>query len=331
MGNGQWDDIVAWFSDARNYIVCYEYKCSECSNRNGTKATHVIHNWYTMIYPNDFSVCMRSIECKVCNYSVYTEAKQHEFEGDYCKDCGYLNAITKDFTDPLFLAEVRRLVGKPTGDIYPSDVAKITMISIFGKVIHDFKGIEHFINMTYFYYNYNTNVQTKLDLSKNTKLSTVSIMGQNMPVIDLSANHALTYIDVRTSRVSTLYLPENDINLKILYCSGNPINTIDVSRYINLNTLYVDETGITELDVTQNVNLTELHFDRTSIRSIDLSNNLKLHTLMLRNSRLSELDLSVNSKIERMILTGNHFPDISAVILHPNVTWGSEIIFGTQR
>jgi len=58
---------------------------------------------------------------------------------------GQGTAITSAFTDPIFLLKVREKIGKPSGDIYASDVPGITRLSVGDANISSLAGIEYFI------------------------------------------------------------------------------------------------------------------------------------------------------------------------------------------
>jgi hypothetical protein len=88
IGEGTWEDIIEWLSNEQNFINCFGSKCSDCSNRQGTKITPIVNEWHEIVYSNGYSVCTRSITCSGCGDIVYDEAKVHNFVGDTCVDCG---------------------------------------------------------------------------------------------------------------------------------------------------------------------------------------------------------------------------------------------------
>jgi len=53
------------------------------------------------------------------------------------------------FADPNLEAAVRQAIGKPTGDIYASDLAGLTLLDASKRDIGDLTGLEHCINLAY--------------------------------------------------------------------------------------------------------------------------------------------------------------------------------------
>jgi len=88
IGDGAWEDIIEWLSNEQNFINCFGSKCSKCSNWQGTKVTPIINNWHEIVYSNGYSVCTRKVTCSGCGGIVYGEAKEHNFVGNTCVECG---------------------------------------------------------------------------------------------------------------------------------------------------------------------------------------------------------------------------------------------------
>ena len=53
------------------------------------------------------------------------------------------------FPDPNLEAAIREAIGKPTGDIYPSDLAGLTHLHAYQRNITDLTGLEHCTSLTY--------------------------------------------------------------------------------------------------------------------------------------------------------------------------------------
>jgi len=75
------------------------------------------------------------------------------------------------FPDANFEAAVREEIGKPSGEIYPADVAGVTELEIDGRGISDLTGIKYF-----------------------TSLQTLSCYNNNLSELDLSELTSLTYL-----------------------------------------------------------------------------------------------------------------------------------------
>ena len=89
------------------------------------------------------------------------------------------------------------------------------------------------------------------------------------------------------------YFPE----LKILYCNGNKLTSLDISHNIKLTLLECQENLITELDVSKNLELKNLVCGDNKLTSIDVSKNLKLEELNIKKNKLTSIDVSVNTAL----------------------------------
>jgi len=84
-----------------------------------------------------------------------------------------------------------------------------------------------------------------------------------------------------------------------LYCSGNPIKELDLSKNVELACLYCDETKIKTLDLSQNKEITWVSAAKCKkLKTIDVSGCPKLETLWCDESALTELDLSNNPEVK---------------------------------
>ena len=176
--------------------------------------------------------------------------------------------IESVFTDPLFLGEVRKLVGKTNGEhIYRSDVETITKLRVSNiydpldslkpprkrKYIASLQGIEYFTGLKELYC-YGNDLQ-ELDLSHNTKLE----------VVDCSFNYTMVSLDVTNC-------PE----LRLLDCNTTALPSLDVSKNPKLTDLYCCRIELTELDVSHNPLLEVLDAWGGHLVTLDVSNNRKL-------------------------------------------------------
>ena len=170
--------------------------------------------------------------------------------------------IESAFTDPLFLREVRKLVGKTNGEhIYRSDVENITKLEVNDiadpnekfKYLESLQGIEYFTGLKELSCYFN-DIQ-ELDLSHNTKLE----------IVDCSYNDLLVSLDVTNC-------PE----LWLLDCNNTGLPSLDVSKNPKLKILLTYEAELTALDVSHNPLLEKLDAWGGHLVTLDVSNNRKL-------------------------------------------------------
>ena len=117
---------------------------------------------------------------------------------------------------------------------------------------------------------------------------------------------ALENLNVRGNNLNTLDTSEN-IQLRILICNTNPLNSINISNNLFLENLNI--AGLHQLDaidVSNNINLETLEMVDCWVDSIDVSNNINLKTLIAGGVSFSEIDLSNNILLEHLDVTGVH-------------------------
>ncbi len=90
------------------------------------------------------------------------------------------------------------------------------------------------------------------------------------------------------------------VNLKGLYCDGNQLTSLDVSKNIALVDLELRENQLTSLDVSKNTALKGLTCDDNQLTSLDVSKNTALVYLECEKNQLTSLDVSKNTALEHL-------------------------------
>ena len=169
----------------------------------------------------------------------------------------------KDSNGYLSTEEIERVKVMTPGAYLENDDDTIITLS----------GIEKFYNLEKLYC---ASLGLKeLDVSKNTKLTSVTCMGNELSSVTIGS------------------LP----NLTWLNCSNNNLTSLDVSSCPALQTLQASVNSISSIDLSKNSELESLQIFQNSLAKLDLSANTKLNELVCKSNRIAELDLSANTAL----------------------------------
>ena len=181
------------------------------------------------------------------------------------------------FLDENFRDRVAFYCGKDDGDALSQDELNgVTELIIDHAYIKDLTGIELFPNLEKLDCKYNN--LTRLDVSKNTKLTVLYCESNHLTSLDLSKNTELTELNCQDNQLTSLDLSKNTALTK-LDCALNPLTSLDVSNNTALTYLNCNDNQLTSLDLSQNTALTKLGCHDNQLTSLDLSKNTALDTL----------------------------------------------------
>ena len=180
--------------------------------------------------------------------------------------------------------------------------ATITVFYIPTDVV-DAKGIEAFQNLKSLSSNAkatDTGSLKYIDVSKNTKLTSINIAYNKVESLDVSQNTALVQLYCTDNKLTSLDV-SNNAQLNTLYCSTNSLSSLDVSNNAALKTLYCANNKLTSLDISNNPGLTTLYCTNNNLSSLDVSNNTLLATLYCAGNTITSLDISNNTKLVNLV------------------------------
>lgn len=141
---------------------------------------------------------------------------------------------------------------------------------------------------------------SSLDISKNLELELLTL-GQcySLSSLDVSQNTKLTSLYCSYNNLTQLNLSNNP-NLVNLSCVAGKLTELDVSNNPRLVWLTCGDNSLTTLDVSHNSALEVLHCNNNSLTTIDLSNNLNLESFACSNNPITVLDLSSNTHLDQL-------------------------------
>ena len=179
--------------------------------------------------------------------------------------------------DDHFIAYVELRCDKDgDGTLSQAELDGVTELYVAYANIKDLTGIELFPNLEKL--DCKNNNLTRLDVSKNTKLTKLYCEFNQLTGLDLSKNTALTELNCQVNQLTSLDLSKNTALTK-LDCALNPLTSLDVSNNTALTYLDCNYNQLTSLDLSQNTALTKLGCHDNQLTSLDLSKNTALDTL----------------------------------------------------
>ena len=120
---------------------------------------------------------------------------------------------------------------------------------------------------------------------------------------------ALTHLYCEGNNLTSVDLSKN-IALTSLNLARDQLSSLDVSKNTLLTRLSCTDNQLTSLDVSKNTKLKRLSVQRNSLRSLDVKNNTKLNWLYCNFNQLSSLDLSKNTSLTKLYCNDNNLKSL---------------------
>ncbi len=111
--------------------------------------------------------------------------------------------------------------------------------------------------------------------------------------------------DEDADKIRSLKGIEYFTELEELYCSGNAISEIDLSKNTALKHLDCSCNKLLSLDVSDNKELTSLDCSYNQLTNLDLCSNVELQYIQCDNNQITELDLRNNTALATLSCTEN--------------------------
>ena len=150
---------------------------------------------------------------------------------------------------------------------------------------------------------------SKLDVSGNDGLKSLSIYMNPITTLDLASNTELEQLDCAYCRLSTLDISANK-KLKSLKAYGNRLTTIDLSGASELETCDVKNNQLTAIDFSNNPKLSAINVLGNRISSLNVSHLSLLESLEAQSNQLTAVDVTANTMLETLSLSGNQLASI---------------------
>ena len=122
---------------------------------------------------------------------------------------------------------------------------------------------------------------------------------------------AVTAINIRNMGISNLKGIEKFTSLKTLLCSGNNINTADLSHNTLLEKLDISDNELYSIDLSACKRLTTLDISGNRLTDIDLSANTGLYSVNVSSNDMILLNMAANNMLIELDCADNELIDIS--------------------
>ena len=154
----------------------------------------------------------------------------------------------------------------------------------------------------------NTNFDDEIQVSEANAFNG-TIYCELMNISDLTgieAFTALTELFCSGNQLTSLDVSKNTA-LTYLWCFGNQLTSLDVSKNTALESLSCFVNQLISLDVSKNTALESLSCSYNQLTSLDVSKNTALYDLNCSYNQLTSLDVSKNTALTRLRCGGNQF------------------------
>ena len=98
--------------------------------------------------------------------------------------------------------------------------------------------------------------------------------------------------------------------LEQIYCDGNQLTTLDLSKNTALDDIYCDDNQLTSIDVTGCIDLRSFSCCRNKLTSIDISTNTAMKQFQCVTNQISSLDVSQNTQLEELFCYDNQLTSL---------------------
>jgi len=217
-----------------------------------------------------------------------------------------------NFPDSKFRTYVsQRFDYNSNGKLSSQEIKNATSLYIYSNKISSLKGIEYLTELRSI--TCNNNDLKSLDISKNTKLNSISLSGNKLTSIkgldklkdltslninsnqfkslDLSNNKNLTSLQVNENGLTSIKGLSGLRKLQSFYCEKNNLTSLDLSKFDSLRFLLCGSNKLTSLKVPSS-NLSTLRCSDNKLTSLDVSKCYYLQALECNNNQLTKLDLA---------------------------------------
>lgn len=162
----------------------------------------------------------------------------------------------------------------------------------------------------------NAGISDPTGLQDFISLTSLSLEGNDIAAIDISANTLLVNIDVSGNQLTQLDV-SNHPDLIILDVSNNSFSAINIANNNNLIDLDISNNLITNLDVNNLISLEELNCAANQIGSLNLTQNTNLSVLFCQSNELigDQLNIQNGNNQFLQLFNASNNPNLGCILV----------------
>jgi hypothetical protein len=152
------------------------------------------------------------------------------------------------FPDPNLETVIREVIRRPTGDIYKSDLTRLTRLVAWDRGIVDLTGLEYCTSLTALVLSANqiSDISALTSLTSLIRLDLTE--NQISDISALSSLTSVTRLDLRGNHISDISTLSSITRLNEVYLGGNQISDISaLSSLTSLNKLFLNNNQISDV------------------------------------------------------------------------------------
>lgn len=183
------------------------------------------------------------------------------------------NSAEVNIPDPAFKAYcIENFDKNHDSKLSEAEAALVTTIDVTGLGIESLEGLQYFTSLRHLHCN--NNMLTSLDVSNNLQLECIECIGTNdykLSSLDLTKNTKLTSLRLNNNNLTDLDVTKNT-RLDYLTLSGNPLSSsIDLSQNVWLTTLSLYNCSLPYIDLSKTIRLNHIDLRRNNLTTLDIS------------------------------------------------------------
>jgi Leucine-rich repeat (LRR) protein len=229
-------------------------------------------------------------------------------------------SIVVTFPDPNLEAAIRDATGKPTGDIYQSNLLDLTSLDANIKNISNLSGLEYCVNLTWLSI-FGNQITDISPLASLTNITYLQLWGNQIcDVSPLASLNQLTWLGLGYNQITDISSLSSLTSINNIYVDHNSVVDLSpLSSLINLYSIDMGRNQISNVSPLQYlVNLRSISLGENQIIDIAPMQNLtNLNYLYLNDNQITDISSLQNlTNLVELNLNKNQITDISPLLVN---------------